>query len=160
MDPDRYVQYSAIPRLDSEFILSFRWQSKLFVTASRMILHTGIALGVTLLVIAVVMAVLQYRERVCFLWIDLAALEKCSSLLDGRYSWTKGTIPSIPLRRIVIVFDRCISNSHVQSARCVLFFFSFPTCDSTDPIMSFSTCEFFDIRSDTIVFYLLKMWRF
>jgi hypothetical protein len=43
----------------------FRWESKLFITPSRMILHTGIALSVTLVVIAVVLALLQYREKVC-----------------------------------------------------------------------------------------------
>jgi len=30
-----------------------------------MILHTGIALGVTLVVLAGVLAVLQYRDKVC-----------------------------------------------------------------------------------------------
>jgi hypothetical protein len=32
-----------------------------------MILHTGIALGVTLVVLAGALAILQYREKVCFL---------------------------------------------------------------------------------------------
>jgi hypothetical protein len=31
-----------------------------------MILHTGIALGVTLVVLAGALAILQYREKVCF----------------------------------------------------------------------------------------------
>jgi hypothetical protein len=43
---------------------SFSWQTKLFITASRMILHTGIALGITLVIIVVVMAILHYREKV------------------------------------------------------------------------------------------------
>jgi hypothetical protein len=46
----------------------FRWHSRLFITPSRMILHTGIALGVTLVVLAGVLAVLQYREKVCLIF--------------------------------------------------------------------------------------------
>lgn len=42
----------------------FRWEMKLFVTPSRMILHTGIALGVTLIVITLVLTIQQYREKV------------------------------------------------------------------------------------------------
>ncbi|CAF1075834.1 unnamed protein product [Adineta ricciae] len=41
-----------------------KWHSELFVTPSRMIIHTGIALGVTLLVITIVLAVFQYREKI------------------------------------------------------------------------------------------------
>jgi len=41
-----------------------KWHSKLFITPSRMILHTGIALGVTLIVLAGALAILQYREKV------------------------------------------------------------------------------------------------
>ncbi|CAF0754623.1 unnamed protein product [Adineta ricciae] len=41
-----------------------KWHSELFVTPSRMIIHTGIALGATLLVIAIVLAVFQYREKI------------------------------------------------------------------------------------------------
>ncbi|CAF0803870.1 unnamed protein product [Rotaria sordida] len=41
-----------------------KWHSKLFITPSRMILHTGIALSVTLVVLAGVLAILQYREKV------------------------------------------------------------------------------------------------
>ncbi|CAF0965831.1 unnamed protein product [Adineta ricciae] len=40
-----------------------KWHSKLFITPSRMILHTGIALGVTLVVLAGALAILQYREK-------------------------------------------------------------------------------------------------
>lgn len=35
-----------------------------------MILHTGIALGVTLVVLAAVLALLQYREKVCFINVE------------------------------------------------------------------------------------------
>ena len=42
----------------------FRWEMKLFVTPSRMILHTGIALGVTLIVIALILTIQQYRQKV------------------------------------------------------------------------------------------------
>ncbi|UJR14976.1 hypothetical protein I4U23_001955 [Adineta vaga] len=41
-----------------------KWHSKLFITPSRMILHTGIALGVSLVVLAGALAILQYREKV------------------------------------------------------------------------------------------------
>jgi len=51
----------------SNFFL-FRWHSKLFITPSWMILHTGIALGVTLVVIAGALAIFQYREKVSFIY--------------------------------------------------------------------------------------------
>ncbi|CAF3722685.1 unnamed protein product [Rotaria sp. Silwood1] len=41
-----------------------KWHSKLFLTPSRMILHTGIALSVTLVVLSGVLAILQYREKI------------------------------------------------------------------------------------------------
>lgn len=41
-----------------------KWHSKLFITPSRMILHTGIALGVTLIVLAGALAIFQYREKI------------------------------------------------------------------------------------------------
>ncbi|CAF3952391.1 unnamed protein product [Rotaria magnacalcarata] len=41
-----------------------KWHSKLFITPSRMILHTGIALSVTLVVLSGVLAILQYREKI------------------------------------------------------------------------------------------------
>jgi integrin alpha FG-GAP repeat containing protein 1 len=47
-----------------------KWHSKLFITPSRMILHTGIALGATLVVLAGALAVFQYREKVCFVSSD------------------------------------------------------------------------------------------
>lgn len=37
---------------------------KLFVTPSRMILHTGITLGGTLILIALILIIQQYREKV------------------------------------------------------------------------------------------------
>ncbi|UJR31699.1 hypothetical protein I4U23_019179 [Adineta vaga] len=41
-----------------------KWNSELFVTPSRMILHTGIALSATLVIIAIVLAIFQYREKI------------------------------------------------------------------------------------------------
>lgn len=41
-----------------------RWLIKLFITPSRMILHAGIALGATLVVLAGLLAILQYREKI------------------------------------------------------------------------------------------------
>ncbi len=60
----RAGQFDEFTKKKNEFIL-FRWRSILFLTPSRMILHTGIALSVTLIVIAGVLGSLQYRDKVC-----------------------------------------------------------------------------------------------
>jgi hypothetical protein len=36
-----------------------------------MILHTGIALGATLVLLVVVVGILQYREKVCFVFVEI-----------------------------------------------------------------------------------------
>ncbi|CAF1375695.1 unnamed protein product [Rotaria sordida] len=59
MIPNSQIVVIPIPLMNPE-----KWHSKLFLTPSRMILHTGIALGVTLVVLAGVLAILQYREKV------------------------------------------------------------------------------------------------
>ena len=63
-DPSRFVPTKFFC-LNMSISSNFRWLIKLFITPSRMILHTGIALGVTLVVLAGVLAVFQYREKVC-----------------------------------------------------------------------------------------------
>ncbi|CAF2148938.1 unnamed protein product [Rotaria magnacalcarata] len=59
MIPNSQIVVIPIPLMNPE-----KWHSKLFLTPSRMILHTGIALGVTLIVLAGILAILQYREKV------------------------------------------------------------------------------------------------
>ncbi|CAF3731824.1 unnamed protein product [Rotaria sp. Silwood1] len=59
MIPNSQIVVIPIPLMNPE-----KWHSKLFLTPSRMILHTGIALGVTLVVLAGVLAILQYHEKV------------------------------------------------------------------------------------------------
>jgi len=59
MIPNSQVVVVPSPLMDPN-----KWHSRLFITPSRMILHTGIALGVTLVVLAGVLAVLQYREKI------------------------------------------------------------------------------------------------
>ncbi|CAF0856983.1 unnamed protein product [Didymodactylos carnosus] len=59
MIPNSQVVVIPSPLLNPE-----KWHTKLFITPSRMILHTGIALGVTLIILAVVLACLQYREKI------------------------------------------------------------------------------------------------
>jgi hypothetical protein len=64
----RFLQVSQFHEMiDSQkrTMFLFRWECKLLFTPSQMILNTGIALSVTLVVIAVVLALLQYREKVC-----------------------------------------------------------------------------------------------
>ncbi|CAF3784225.1 unnamed protein product [Adineta steineri] len=58
MIPNSQVVVVPSPLMNPE-----KWHSKLFITPSRMILHTGIALGVTLIVLAGALAILQYREK-------------------------------------------------------------------------------------------------
>ncbi|CAF0738436.1 unnamed protein product [Adineta steineri] len=58
------IPNSQIVVLPSPLMNPEKWHSELFVTPSRMIIHTGIALSATLVVIVFVLAILQYRDKI------------------------------------------------------------------------------------------------
>ncbi|CAF4348197.1 unnamed protein product, partial [Adineta steineri] len=57
------IPNSQIVVLPSPLMNPEKWHSELFVTPSRMIIHTGIALSATLVVIVFVLGILQYRDK-------------------------------------------------------------------------------------------------
>ncbi|CAF3888433.1 unnamed protein product, partial [Adineta steineri] len=58
------IPNSQIVVLPSPLMNPEKWHSELFVTPSRMIIHTGIALSATLVVIVFVLGILQYRDKI------------------------------------------------------------------------------------------------
>lgn len=81
-------------------VVAFRWETKLFVTPSRLIFHTGIALGATLIVLLFVLSALQYREKVRRFALEMIFL--CSNV-----SFRKKIVNNAKNNRNRFITTRC-----------------------------------------------------